>query len=125
MDTTNDDATIQTRKILFVTNSESGQANTILAMALEATTRPHVEVHLASFPALKQRVERLSPKINFHPLDGKGMVEAMRVLGLTEETLPHPPTTKSYEPYGRKLEIVLTGWDGECTFCFVFLRMWV
>ena len=33
MDATDDDATIQTRKILFVTNSESGQANTILAIA--------------------------------------------------------------------------------------------
>ena len=58
MDTTNGDATIRARKIPFVTNSESGQANTIMAMALEATTRPHVEVHIASFPVLKRRVER-------------------------------------------------------------------
>ena len=75
MGTTKNDATIQTRKILFVTNSEIGQANTILAMALEATTRPHLEAHLASFPVLKRRVESLNPEINFHPLDGKAMVE--------------------------------------------------
>ena len=125
MDTTNDDATIQTRKILFVTNSESGQANIILAMALEATTRPRVEVHLASFPVLKQRVERLSPKINFHPLDGKEMVEMIQTLGPWEEIFPHPPTTKSYEPYGRITGLILATWDGECAFCFIFLRTWV
>ena len=120
MGATNDDAMIQTRKILFVTNSESGQANTILAMALEATTRPHVEAHLASFPVLKQRVERLSPKINFHPLGGKEMVEMLLARGFPGEDLPHPPTTKSYEPYGRKLALVLTGWDGECAFILFF-----
>ena len=119
MDTTNDDSTTQTRKILFLTNSESGQANTILAMALEATTRPHVEVHLASFPDLKQRVERLSPKIHFHPLDGKRMGEMMRAPAVAGEMRPHPPTTKSYRPYGRMMEIILATWDGECAFCFV------
>ena len=124
MDTTNDDASIQTRKILFVTNSESGQANTILAMALEATTRPHVEVHVASFLALKRRVERLSPNINFHLLDTKGMLETLAARGLIEEIYAHPPTTKSYKPYGRAMWLILTAWDGECTSCFL-LRMWV
>ena len=100
MDATNSDTIIQTRKILFVTNSESGQANTILATTLEATKRPHLEAHVASFPVLERRIERLSPKINFHPLDGKEMVEVMATQGFPEETLPHPPTTKSYEPYG-------------------------
>ena len=124
MDTTNGDATTRAKKILFVTNSESGQANTILAMALEATTRPHVEVHIASFQALKRRVEKLSPKIHFHQLNGKDMLEMMAERGLSEETLPHPPTTKSYAPYGQSMGIVLTGWDGECAFCFL-LRMGV
>ena len=122
MDPTNDNGTNQARKILFVTNSESGQANTILAMALEATTRPHIEVHVASFPVLKRRVERLSPKINFHPLDGKEMIEMLLAQRVSEETLPHPPTTKSYEPY-QKMEFFLTGWDVECAFCL--LRIWV
>ena len=123
MDTANCDASIQTRKVLFVTNSESGQANTILAMALEAAARPHVEAHIASFPDLKRRVEGLSPKINFHLLDGKGMIEMMiertTAQGILEETLVHPPTTKSYEPYGRIMGLVLTGWDGECAFYFL------
>ena len=123
MGTTNADASIQT-KILFVTNSESGQANTILAMALEATTRPHVEVHVASFPVLKQRVERLSPRINFHPLVGRSMAEAVLARGFTVEELPHPPMAKSREPYGQVIPVLLTVWDGECEFCFL-LWMWV
>jgi UDP:flavonoid glycosyltransferase YjiC (YdhE family) len=111
------DTPFQTKKVLFVTNSESGQANTVLAMALEATKRPHVQVHIASFPVLERRVERLSPNIHFHPLDGKPMLEMMAEQGVSEETLPHPPTTKSHEPYGRSLAVVLTGWDVECAFC--------
>jgi len=118
MDTQNGDPDAHTRKILFVTNAESGQANTILAMALEALTRPHVEVHIASFPILKQRVERLSQKLNFHALDGKDLLEALTSTpqGLLEDNLSHPPTRKSFAPYGRSLGLIMSGWDGECTF---------
>jgi len=115
MDTNDDNADIQTKKILFVTNSESGQANIILAMAVEAAARPHVQVHVASFPVLKQRVEGFSPQLNFHPLDGKAMAEARVARGLSAGADPHPPTTKSFEPY-RDLPPMLAGWDGECTF---------
>ena len=106
------------KTLLFVTNAESGQANTILALALEALTRPHVEVHIASFPVLKQRVEKLSPKLNFHALDGKGMLETMasNAQGWTEANLSHPPTRKSFAAYGPFLGLVLAVWDGEGTF---------
>jgi len=114
MDTNDGDADIQTKKILFVTNSESGQANTILAMAAEAAARPHVQVHVASFPVLKQRVEGLSPQLNFHPLDGKAMNETVGAEGFM--FLRHPPTTKSFKPYHRNFPLILAGWDGECTF---------
>ena len=124
MDTTNGDATIRAKKILFVTNSESGQANTIMAMAAEATTRPHVEAHIASFPALKRRVERLSSKINFHQLDGKDMIEMMAAQGVPWESFPHPPTAKGCEPYDRTTGVILTVWDGECAFCSVLL-LWM
>ena len=36
--------------------------------------------------------------------------------GLSEANLSHPPTRKSFAPYGRSLGLVMTGWDGECTF---------
>lgn len=109
------DDDVHTRKILFVTNAESGQANTILAMALEALTRADVEVHIASFPVLRKRVEGLSPNLKFHALDGKDMLQAMasHPHGLVEANLSHPPTHKSFAPYGRTLGLVLTVWDGE------------
>ena len=84
MNTNNGHAGVQTKKILFLTNAESGQANTILAMALEASTRPHVEVHIASFPVLEQRVQRLSPNLQFHPLDGKDYIEMLAGHGFFE-----------------------------------------
>ena len=118
MDTQNVDPDARTRKILFVTNAESGQVNTILATALEALTRPQVEVHVASFPILKQRIEGLSQKLKFHALDGKDMLEALTSMpqGLLDDNLSHPPTRKDFAPYCRSLGLMLSGWDGECTF---------
>ena len=116
MATNNGHATVLTKKILFVTNAESGQANTILALALEASARPNVEVHIASFPVLERRVDRLSPKLNFHPLDGKDMIEMYMSQGLSERDAPHLPTTKSFAGYGKVMAIAMTGWEGECAF---------
>jgi len=116
MSIANDVASTHTKKILFLTNSETGQANTILAMTLEAVTRPHVQVHIGSFPVLKQRVEKLSPKINFHALDGVEMVKSMRSKGFTEGGMPHPPTRTSFEAFGRNMALALVGWEGEGAF---------
>jgi hypothetical protein len=117
MNSSNGHADIRTRKILFVTNSESGQANTILAMANEASRRPHVDVHIASFPVLERRVKKLSPKLNFHPLDGEDMLEVLRAQGVLERDLPHPPTTKSFAAYGKNLVTVMVCWEGKCASC--------
>lgn len=115
MDPSNAQVGIQTRKILFVTNAESGQANTVLALALEASLRPSVEVHVASFPILKHRVEKLSPKLNFHSLDGDHMFEVFSKQGFLERDMSSPPTTKSFVPY-EDMSRGLTVWNGECKF---------
>ena len=115
MNTTDDNSIIQT-KILFVTNSESGRTNTILALAPEAVTHPQVKVHIASTTALKPRIEQLSPELNFHSLDGESMYETASTRGLREEDLPHPPMTKSLEPCARTMTRVISGRDGERAF---------
>ena len=97
------------RKILFVTNAESGQANTILSLALEASTRQQLEVHVASYPVLKRRLDKLSSKIGFHPLDGNGSFENFEAHGHSEQNFSHPPVTKTFAPYDR-LKLV---WNGE------------
>ena len=114
MDTRSSDVDIRTRKFLFLTNAESGQANTILAMAVEALTRPQVEVHVASFPILKRRVERLSPKLKFHALDGKDMVESLAQRGFSADNMSHPPGREGFAAFGRPLGLMFTGWDNEC-----------
>ena len=101
-----------------MTNAESGQANTILVMALEASTRPHVEVHIASFPVLEQRVQRLSPNLQFHPLDGMDFVEMLAGHGFFERDLPHRPRTGVFSAYPTFTGLILAGWDGECTSVF-------
>ena len=85
MDAQNCDPRIRTGKILFLPNAESGQANTVLTLALEAFTRPHVQVHAASFPILKRRVERPGPIPNFHTLDGVNTFEVLVAQGFAED----------------------------------------
>jgi hypothetical protein len=124
MGTQDGDPHTHARKILFSMNAESGQANTIPAMALEALARPHVEVHVGSFLILKRRVEGLSPKPKFHALDGVDMLKAWATQGLTEGGASHPPTHKNFAPYGRSLALLLTGWDGKCAFSPFFECGW-
>jgi len=52
--------------ILFITNSESGQANTILTLAAELLSRLDNEVHVASFAALEKHVAALRGCISGH-----------------------------------------------------------
>ena len=107
--------------ILFVTNSESGQANTILALIAELLSRPDVEVHVASFTALEKRVTALrdhilsqpsSSSLTFHTIDGVDMNTALRQRGIRDEDLIHSPTTESYKAYDTASAIV-TAWSGE------------
>lgn len=98
-------------KVLFVTNSESGQANSILALALELLTRPSVEVHVGSFPPLKARVEKLDSKLNFHILDGLTVMESIATKGAGMDTAMHPPGYKCPEVYRSAFVAVLTFWE--------------
>ena len=107
--------------ILFITNSESGQANTILALAGELLSRPDTEVHVASFAALEKRVAALrdrvlsgpsSSSLTFHTIRGTDMNTALRQRGIRDEDLIHSPTTKSYKAYDMAGAIV-TAWSCE------------
>ena len=86
IDTQFSDQMEKRRSILFVTNSELGQASVILATAHEFLLRPEYKVHIASFPTLQIEVEELnataarlshgaSSTARFHSLAGKSMKE--------------------------------------------------
>ena len=105
--------------VLFVTNSESGQANIILALVAELLSRPNTEIHVASFVALEKRVAALhdnvqpsSSTLTFHTIHGVDMNTALRQRGIRDEDLVHLPTTKSYKAYDIASAIV-TAWSCE------------
>lgn len=107
--------------ILFITNSESGQANTILALVAELLSRPDTEVHVASFAALEKRGAALrdnissrpsSSSLSFHTIHGVDMNTAVRQRGIRDEDLIHSPTTKSCKAYDIASAIV-TAWSCE------------
>ena len=113
--------------VLFITNSESGQANTILALVAELLSRPNTEVHVASFVALEKRVAALrdqvlsqpsSSSLIFHAIHCVDMNTALRQRGIRDEDLIHPPTTKSYKAYDIASAIV-TAWSCEGTSHFL------
>ncbi|KAL9063668.1 MAG: hypothetical protein Q9161_009346 [Pseudevernia consocians] len=70
------------KSILFLTNSEHGQAQVHLAIANEVLASSDLQVHFASFPDLHSRIRELqklhaSNPIGFHPINGPSTTEAM------------------------------------------------
>ena len=115
------------RTILFITLPEIGQSNSIFALALELTTHPNIDVHVASFPALRDRAEELSSStkvtekahpdstFTFHDISGISFEDAIEAKGLSGASFPHPPLAKSHDEGIAKLVIMLTCWNGKGT----------
>ena len=92
------------RKVLFLTNSEYGQANVVLAVTYELLLQNEVEVHIVSWPALAPRVTELNGRllgsasttnpgqVTFHTIPGNGMFDAvLENFGRTRDNMPHKP----------------------------------
>jgi len=113
------------KTILFITLPEIGQSNSIFALALELTTHPNIDVHVASFPVLRNRAEELSSStkvtekahpdssFTFHDISGISFEDAIEAKGLSGASFPHPPLAKSHDEGIAKLIIMLTCWNGE------------
>ncbi|KAH2839825.1 hypothetical protein ACP6JD_005507 [Aspergillus fumigatus] len=88
-------------RVLFLANSEHGQTNIILAITHELLVRGDVDVHIASFPALERRVNKLlndnAPSyddsfrshIHFHPIRGPSNTDVFIRTG--KRGAFHPP----------------------------------
>ncbi|KAJ7600412.1 hypothetical protein C8J56DRAFT_910200 [Mycena floridula] len=92
-------------KILLLTLSELGQANSILAILSELLTRDGLEVHIASFPVLEKQVNKVVSQSNnaistvtFHPLSGPTYAESVsKKAGVAfGEFWVHPPTWSDF-----------------------------
>ena len=111
--------------MLFITLPESGQSNSIFALALELLTHPNTDVHVASFPVLRSRAKELSSSarvmenahhnssFTFHEIDGISFEEAIEAKGLSGASFPHPPLARSHDEGMAKLIIMLTCWNGK------------
>ncbi|KAA8641943.1 hypothetical protein EYZ11_002545 [Aspergillus tanneri] len=88
-------------KVLFLANSEHGQTNIILAITHELLLRGDIDVHIASFPALERRVEKLlrdqsaaydedfRSRIHFHAVRGPSNTDVFIRTG--KRGAFHPP----------------------------------
>ncbi|KAJ7600417.1 hypothetical protein C8J56DRAFT_8619 [Mycena floridula] len=85
-------------KILLLTLSELGQANSILAILSELLTRDGLKVHIASFAALEKHVNKVVSQssnvmstVKFHSLSGLSYGGSwVKKMGV-DESLAHPP----------------------------------
>jgi len=49
--------------VLFITNSENGQSNVVLAVAYELLKSNNINIHVASWPALEPRLAKVSAQV--------------------------------------------------------------
>jgi hypothetical protein len=78
------DTTRKQKKVAFLTSSEYGQANVILAVAYEMLLLQQHEIHVASFSPLKARIKSLNELVPdnhvpaiFHTVFGPSALEAL------------------------------------------------
>ncbi|KAJ0426686.1 hypothetical protein BJY00DRAFT_320353 [Aspergillus carlsbadensis] len=88
-------------RVLFLANSEHGQTNIVLAIIHELLVRGDIDVHLASFPVLEKRLEKLlrdneasydstyRSRVHFHPVRGPSNTEIFIRTG--KRGAFHPP----------------------------------
>lgn len=102
------------RKLLFFTHPESGQANVILSLALELKfTRSSAHRVLSKSFSPCTWIQPCDQRFNFHPLDGTDMVHTLPSWELSEESMKHPPVSKSWDFYDRLLVPALVVWGGQ------------
>jgi len=95
------------KTVLFLTNSEYGQANTILAQCAELLTHENINLHVSSFSNLQKRVEWLqsrtenatSSTITFHPLNDVPPGDDAVVARIGEDAIRHPPSSQDASIY--------------------------
>ena len=109
-------------KVLLLTLSEYGQANSILALTTELGRRSGSDVHVGSFAPLEKRVgsirSRLESPVTFHAIRATSYAEAAFRHGLNAATLTHPPSNRSNKPL-HLVTTVLMPWTNEEYQCLV------
>ena len=100
--------------VLFMTNSEYGQANVVLATALEVARNPAYSVHFAAFAKTKSRIVAINEEckfiaspIKFHEIKGPSLEDLLTRVTSGVTSCTHPPgfwpAIKSYRLFCKGL----------------------
>ena len=120
------------KRVLFLTNSEYGQAQTQLSVAYELLSHPDIEVHVASFEELGPRIPALNQlfhsqisrstaglsqrdkQIHFHLIDHPSLAKVLLSKNATTISyMSHPPGFWGALTSYPKSVIFLLGWEPE------------
>ncbi|KAI0491062.1 hypothetical protein F4859DRAFT_460186 [Xylaria cf. heliscus] len=110
--------------VLFLTNSEHGLSNALVATAYTLLERhPEVEVHYASFPAMARKLEQVSERarqkrpsargIVYHELPGLSYIEVVATRGREPISVLHPPGHAGVKTVIRDMPFYTSPWSGE------------
>ncbi|KAH8162100.1 hypothetical protein CIB48_g6159 [Xylaria polymorpha] len=110
--------------VLFLTNSEFGLANVLVATAYALLTRyPEVEVHYASFPSMARTLERISEQarqkqpsarsIVYHKLPDLSFLDIVAMQGRETTSVLHPPGHAGVKTIIRDMPYYTSPWSGE------------
>lgn len=111
-------------KILFLTNSEHGQANVMLAVAHELMQRGNIDLHFGSFSTLEFHVNSLNSinagqeasedsSITFHLVPGDSMTEAFAKYHVECGWIHGPGTKGSIHGFSKAVDVLVPWPDME------------
>ncbi|KIL95735.1 hypothetical protein FAVG1_00473 [Fusarium avenaceum] len=108
---------------LFLVNEQHGLSNVHVATASALLENyPDIEVHFASFPRLKAKLERITQfaqktnpeaHIVFNQLQGPSMFDAHRNAGRTVMGFLHPPGISGISHFCKELQFLICPWSAE------------
>jgi hypothetical protein len=109
----------QQKRVLFLTASEYGEANVVLAVAYELLLRQKYEVHIGSFSPLESRVKELNSQAEnaassqavFHTVSGPSIDEILRARD--DFFGPYSPGVRgAINSFKISIPVIATAWDG-------------
>jgi hypothetical protein len=112
--------------VLFLTCSEYGQANVVLAVTQELLATNEVDIHVASWPLLESRIQALTRQqserkpvleknqIKFHAIPGLSMLDAtLKNHNVSKDSIPHKPGFAGGARFRELAPQVLACWTPE------------
>ncbi|PCD32332.1 hypothetical protein FGRA07_09584 [Fusarium graminearum] len=109
---------------LFLVNQEHGISNVLVASASAMLeTYPDIDIHFASFPKLKGKLERVSKfakrktpsarDIVFHQLKSPSYADVILNSGRSLDDVPHPPGPAGISHLCKDIQLWISPWSAE------------